>query len=79
MLVPSGACRVASVMTCGGEGIQEQEPGWEDFCEKADLKVSCGIKRKPFAFHVCKPKNNRLMNESKPEGKKWTPERIGPP
>lgn len=60
MLVPSG---VASVMTSVGKGMQEREPGWEDFCGKADLKVSHGIKRKTFVFHVCKPKNNRLPKQ----------------
>lgn len=48
----SGACRIAFVMTSCGKGIQEQEPGWEYFCGKADLKLAVASKERLLFMYV---------------------------
>lgn len=60
MLLYVGLVGVTFGRTSCGKGIQEEEPGQEYFCGKADLKVSCGIKRKTLVVHVGESKNNRL-------------------
>lgn len=44
---------------------------------KANVEVSCGIKRKDFASRVCKSKNNNTLYETR-KVKKWIPERANP-
>lgn len=62
MEVVSGACGVAFVLTSCGKGIQEQEPGWEYFCWKADLKLAVASKERPVV-HVCESKSNSRLHQ----------------
>lgn len=60
--VVSGACGVTFVLTSCGKGIQEQEPGWEYFCWKADLKLAVASKKRPVV-HVCESKSNSRLHQ----------------
>lgn len=44
---------------------------------KANVEVSCGIKRNDCASRVCKSKNNNRLYETR-KVKKWIPERANP-